>query len=134
MSWWRRPASRSGRLRAPEFDEAYYDELKAKIGDRLKDALDTKTHGKTESYALIEQIKKELAAGLPADDPDGEEEAGALLRAAARADLPRAGDEGAHPARPARVRRDSADHASRPACCHGRTDRRCLRAARRRRW
>ena len=39
---------------APEFDEAYYGELKAKIGDRLKDALDTKTHGKTESYALIE--------------------------------------------------------------------------------
>ena len=55
---------------APEFDEAYYAELKAKIGDRLKDALDTKTHGKTESYALIKQIKDELAAGLPADEPD----------------------------------------------------------------
>ncbi len=54
---------------APEFDEAYYAELKAKIGDRLKDALDTKTHGKTESYALIKQIKDELAAELPADDP-----------------------------------------------------------------
>ena len=53
---------------APEFDEAYYGELKAKIGDRLKDALDTKTHGKTESYALIKQIKDELAAELPADD------------------------------------------------------------------
>src|SRR3954454_15055917 len=34
---------------APEFDEAYYGELNAKVGDRLKDALDTKTHGKTES-------------------------------------------------------------------------------------
>jgi polyribonucleotide nucleotidyltransferase len=34
---------------APEFDEAYYAELKAKAGDRLKDALDTHTHGKTES-------------------------------------------------------------------------------------
>ena len=54
---------------APEFDETYYAELKTKIGDRLKDALDTKTHGKTESYALIKQIKDELAAGLPADDP-----------------------------------------------------------------
>ncbi len=54
---------------APEFDEAYYAELKAKIGDRLKDAQDTKTHGKTESYALIKQIKEELAAELPADDP-----------------------------------------------------------------
>jgi polyribonucleotide nucleotidyltransferase len=55
---------------APEFDEAYYGELKAKIGDRLKDALDTKTHAKTESYALVKQIKDELAAALPADDPN----------------------------------------------------------------
>jgi polyribonucleotide nucleotidyltransferase len=54
---------------APEFDEAYYGELKAKIGDRLKDALDTKAHAKTESYALVKQIKDELAAALPADDP-----------------------------------------------------------------
>ena len=53
----------------PEIDEAYYAELKAKIGDRLKDALDTKTHAKTESYALVKKIKDELAAELPADDP-----------------------------------------------------------------
>ncbi|MGP8253676.1 MAG: polyribonucleotide nucleotidyltransferase [Terracidiphilus sp.] len=53
---------------APEFDEAYYNDLKAKIGDRLKDALDTKTHGKTESYALIKQIKDELAAAIPAEE------------------------------------------------------------------
>jgi polyribonucleotide nucleotidyltransferase len=55
---------------APEFDEAYYTELKSKSGDRLKDAQDTKTHGKTESYALIKKIKDELAAALPADDPN----------------------------------------------------------------
>ncbi len=54
---------------APEFDEAYYAELKAKIEDRLKDALDTKTHAKLESQNLIKQIKDELAAELPADDP-----------------------------------------------------------------
>jgi polyribonucleotide nucleotidyltransferase len=54
---------------APEFDAAYYDELKTKIGDRLKDALDTKKHEKLESYSLIKQLKDELAAGLPADDP-----------------------------------------------------------------
>ncbi len=53
----------------PEVNETFYNDLKAKIGDRLKDALDTKTHGKTESYGLIKQIKDELAAGLPADDP-----------------------------------------------------------------
>jgi polyribonucleotide nucleotidyltransferase len=54
---------------APVTDEGYYDELKARIGDRLKDALDTKAHAKTESYALVKQIKDELAADLPADDP-----------------------------------------------------------------
>jgi polyribonucleotide nucleotidyltransferase len=55
---------------SPAVDETYYNELLAKIGDRLKDALDTKTHGKTESYGLIKKIKDELAAELPADDPD----------------------------------------------------------------
>ncbi len=60
----------------PEIDETYYNELKAKIGDRLKDALDTKTHGKTESYALIDGIKKELAAELPADDPNAKKKLG----------------------------------------------------------
>ena len=55
---------------APAEDEAYYNELKAKIGARLSDALDTKTHGKSESYSLIKQIKDELAAELPADDAD----------------------------------------------------------------
>jgi polyribonucleotide nucleotidyltransferase len=54
---------------APEFDEAYYAELKAKVGDRLKDALDTKTHAKLESQILIKQIKDELATALPSDDP-----------------------------------------------------------------
>ena len=53
---------------APEFDEAYYNGLKAKIGERLKDALDTKTHGKTESYALIKQIKDELSTELSTED------------------------------------------------------------------
>ncbi|MFZ0746054.1 MAG: polyribonucleotide nucleotidyltransferase [Terracidiphilus sp.] len=54
---------------APEFDEAYYAELKNKVGDRLKDALDTKAHSKLDSQNLIKEIKEELAAGLPADDP-----------------------------------------------------------------
>jgi polyribonucleotide nucleotidyltransferase len=53
----------------PEIDENYYNELMAKVGDRLKDALDTKAHAKIESYSLVKQIKDELAAELPADDP-----------------------------------------------------------------
>jgi polyribonucleotide nucleotidyltransferase len=52
-----------------EFDQAYYDQLQAKTGDRLKDALDTHKHPKFESYALVKQIKDELKAELPADDP-----------------------------------------------------------------
>ena len=54
----------------PEFDHEYFNSLKAKISDRLSDALDTKTHGKFESYALIKQLKDELAKELPADEPD----------------------------------------------------------------
>ena len=54
---------------APETDESYYKELDAKVGERLKDALDTKKHAKTESYALVKSIKDELAAELPVDDP-----------------------------------------------------------------
>ncbi|WP_109484837.1 polyribonucleotide nucleotidyltransferase [Occallatibacter savannae] len=55
---------------APTFDEEYYNSLKSKVGERLKDALDTKTHDKIKSYALVKQIKDELAAELPADDPE----------------------------------------------------------------
>ena len=54
---------------APTTDEAYYEELKSKVGDRVKDALDTKKYAKTDSYALVKKIKDELAAELPADDP-----------------------------------------------------------------
>src|ERR1700746_3821213 len=45
---------------APEFDEKYYKDLKARCGDRLTDALDTRKHPKSESYALVKDLKKEL--------------------------------------------------------------------------
>jgi len=54
----------------PEFDQKYYDELKAKVGVRLTDALDTKKHPKSESYALVKDIKKELEAQIPEEDDD----------------------------------------------------------------
>jgi polyribonucleotide nucleotidyltransferase len=53
---------------APEFDTAYYEALEAKIGDRLKDALDTHAHPKAESYALVKEIKDELAKDLPSGE------------------------------------------------------------------
>ena len=55
-------------VKPPEFDQQYYDELYAKVGERLKEALDTHKHPKFESYALVKQIKDELKAELPADD------------------------------------------------------------------
>lgn len=61
--------SRAGKTKrnvnAPEFDESYYKALETKIGGRLKDALDTHAHPKTESYQLVKQIKDELAAEIP---------------------------------------------------------------------
>ena len=53
---------------ALEDNSAYAAELMAKIGDRLKDALDTKKHPKFESYALVKEIKDELKKGLPEGD------------------------------------------------------------------
>ena len=52
---------------APAFDEEYYNGLKSRVGERLKDALDTKKYGKLESYSLIKQIKDEVAAEIPAE-------------------------------------------------------------------
>ena len=51
-----------------EFDQKYYDDLKAKVSARLTDALDTKKHPKAESYTLVKEIKKELEAAVPDDD------------------------------------------------------------------
>src|SRR5580658_8640733 len=52
----------------PEFDQAYYDALKKKVGADLSDALDTKKHPKAESYTLVKDIKKKLQAEIPEDD------------------------------------------------------------------
>jgi polyribonucleotide nucleotidyltransferase len=52
-----------------EHDDAYAAELKSKVSDRLKDALDTQKHPKFDSYAKVKEIKDELKKDLPADDP-----------------------------------------------------------------
>ena len=53
-----------------ENDTEYAAALKAKVGDRLKDALDTKKYPKFDSYAKVKEIKDELKKELPADDPN----------------------------------------------------------------
>jgi polyribonucleotide nucleotidyltransferase len=66
--------SRAGKKKrlvsAVETDTEYLSGLKAKVGDRLKDALDTKKHPKTESYELVKQLKDELKKDLPEGDAD----------------------------------------------------------------
>jgi polyribonucleotide nucleotidyltransferase len=68
--------SRAGKKKrevtSPEFDQAYYDKLKAKVGAELSDALDTKKHPKSESYNLVKEIKKKLQAEIPEEDEDAQ--------------------------------------------------------------
>src|ERR1700756_5286856 len=54
----------------PTFDEALYSEIKSKYGDRLRDALDTAKHPKSESYGLVDQIKAEIMASIPEDEEE----------------------------------------------------------------
>ncbi len=55
---------------APEFDEAYYNELKARVYDRLLDALDTQKHPKAESSNLVKALKKELKDAIPEENEE----------------------------------------------------------------
>src|SRR6516162_7221562 len=52
----------------PAFDEALYNEIKSKYGERLRDALDTAKHPKSESYGLVDTIKAEIMASIPEND------------------------------------------------------------------
>jgi polyribonucleotide nucleotidyltransferase len=52
----------------PEFDQAYYNDLKKRIGADLTDRLDTEKHPKAESYTLVRELKKQLQAAIPAED------------------------------------------------------------------
>jgi len=54
----------------PTFDQPYYDSLKKKVGADLTDALDTKKHPKSESYALVKDIRKKLEAEIPEEDEE----------------------------------------------------------------
>jgi polyribonucleotide nucleotidyltransferase len=54
----------------PAFDETLYGEIKSKWGERLRDALDTAKHPKSESYGLVDTIKAEIKASIPEDDEE----------------------------------------------------------------
>ncbi|HEU5413812.1 MAG TPA: polyribonucleotide nucleotidyltransferase, partial [Candidatus Angelobacter sp.] len=57
-------------VQPPEYDQAYFDQLRKKVGAALTDALDTKKHPKLESYDLVKQIKGRLKEELPEDDEE----------------------------------------------------------------
>src|SRR5947207_3654965 len=52
------------------FDDAYYNQLKGKVGAQLTDALDTGKYPKLESYNKVKQIKDQLKKELPEDDDE----------------------------------------------------------------
>src|SRR6202045_343690 len=52
----------------PEFDQAYYDDLKNRVGADLTDRLNTQKYPKAESYTLVRELKKGLQAAIPAED------------------------------------------------------------------
>ena len=66
--------SRAGKTKrtVPELenDTVYAATLKAKAGERLADALNTKKYPKFESYAKVKEIKDELKKELPEGEPD----------------------------------------------------------------
>ena len=58
------------KVEPPPFDKDLYKEIKSKYEDRLRDALDTAKHPKSESYGLVDAIKDEIVAWIPAEDTE----------------------------------------------------------------
>src|SRR6266700_2565915 len=56
------------KVEPPQFDDAYYNDLKSRIAADLTDRLDTQKHPKAESYTLVRELKKVLVAALPEED------------------------------------------------------------------
>ena len=54
------------------FDEAYYNDLRKRIGADLADRLDTQKHPKAESYSLVKELKKQLLEAIPEDDEEAQ--------------------------------------------------------------
>ncbi|MGH9714306.1 MAG: polyribonucleotide nucleotidyltransferase [Candidatus Acidiferrales bacterium] len=57
-------------VKPPAFDEALYKEIAQKFGDRLRDALDTSKHRKSESYALVDGVKADILSTISEEDEE----------------------------------------------------------------
>jgi polyribonucleotide nucleotidyltransferase len=54
----------------PAFDAAMYEQISARYGEKLRDALDTVKHPKLESYGLVDAIKDEILSAIPEENED----------------------------------------------------------------
>jgi polyribonucleotide nucleotidyltransferase len=57
---------------SPDQDKTYLNNLRAQIGERLAEALDTAKHPKQESADLVKAIKEELKAAVPKEEEEGQ--------------------------------------------------------------
>ena len=57
-------------VKPPAFDEALYKEITQKYGERLRDAMDTAKHPKSESYGLVDAVKADILAAIPEDEDE----------------------------------------------------------------
>src|SRR6202162_772098 len=55
---------------APAFGAAMFKQMQKEYGDKLRDAVDTQKHPKTESYALVDAIKAEIMKAIPEEDSE----------------------------------------------------------------
>ena len=56
-----------------QMDEAFLSEIRAAVGEKLADAVNTQKYPKNESYALIKQLKDEYVSAVPEEDEGAEE-------------------------------------------------------------
>jgi polyribonucleotide nucleotidyltransferase len=57
-------------VQTPVLDEEMLGEVERNYTDRLRDSLDTSKHGKKESYAAVDALKKEVVESYPEDVPE----------------------------------------------------------------
>ena len=91
----------------PEFDQAYYDALKKKVGADLAERLDTQKHPKAESHNLVRELKKGAAGSHSRRRRRRASQAEDVLRDPAGAHFPRGGHQSKAPSRWPCLRPDS---------------------------
>ena len=115
-------------------DTAYLAALRARIGERLADALDTQKHPKIESYQKVDRLLEELLAAVPEENGAERSKLSSYFEIL-RERIFR--DQVTHQKRRRRTVVPSTRFAIsglRPAYCRALTGRRSSHAARRRRW